>query len=93
MAVLRTEKCIVTGEKATVFCGHVIIRSLFNLTFDKHVDSSVLAGFKDQETFEKTSWVKTPGEESGYLGEWKPEYGIQVELSNTDKERMGIKES
>lgn len=87
MATLRTEKCIVTGEKAVIHSGHVIIRGLYNLEYnDSHVDMSVLAGFKDEET---CSQFKALGPD-GYCGEWKPEFGVEVELNSFDKKRMGI---
>lgn len=67
---LKTEKCIVTGEPANVYTGHVIA---YHSNDDVNV--SVLAGFKDVATSETTK-----SSFGGCFGEWKPEHGIAVDI-------------
>lgn len=63
---LSTERCIVTGEKAFVFTGHLLAVDVEGQTI------KVMAGFRDSETSE--SIRSTPG---GCFGDWRGEYGIQ----------------
>ena len=77
---LQTENCIVTGEKATCWTGHVVAK-----TFE-HDKVSIEAGFKDMETLEagfkdmetlENVQAKNKGS-VGCFGDWKAEDGLQV---------------
>ena len=67
---LQTANCIVTGEKATCWTGHVVAK-----TFE-HDKVSIEAGFKDMETLEDVQ-AKNKGS-VGCFGDWKAEDGLQV---------------
>ena len=87
---LQTANCIVTGEKATCWTGHVVAK-----TFE-HDKVSIEAGFKDMETLEagfkdmetleagfkdmetlENVQAKNKGS-VGCFGDWKAEDGLQV---------------
>lgn len=70
---LKTEKCIVTGEPATCWTGHVLAETLGS-SFDGHAIVAVIAGFANKETIERT-----PSDGGGCYGEWKKEFGVFVD--------------
>lgn len=59
-----TENCIVTGEKATCWTGHVLLNTGLSKI-------KAISGFKDEQTMREF-----PVGVDGYNGEFKREYGL-----------------
>lgn len=71
---LATERCIVTGEPAMVYTGHLLA-----LLDDVRVKIS--AGFKDSETAADLTMSS-----NGCYGNWREEYGITHIIDSEDTE-------
>lgn len=73
---METERCIVTGEPAHCWSGHLVAKANGAIRDDGTMPIftvAVVAGFKDHET---SKLVQSNG--NGCLGEWKPEYGVRL---------------
>ncbi len=78
---LRTTKCIITGRPAEYFAGHVLAH--VHLGPLGHCEPTIIptpvtAGWADIPTMN----AHTPKDYYGCYGEWKPEYGIEVDTDN-----------
>lgn len=74
---LRTKNCIVTGEPATVFSGHVRLRVAGPIQSNFAMPILVLGvttGFKDKSTLDAAT-----ADERGCHGNWKMEYGLTAD--------------
>lgn len=66
---LITERCIVTGEPATVFSGHLYAADA------EGNPVRIAAGFKDSETLDEAMVSAV----AGCFGQWREEYGLRHE--------------
>lgn len=71
----ETERCVVTGNEAKVFTGHVVGYVLCVKGFER-VELVIIAGFASIEVLEGFEF-----RQEGFAGEWKPEYGIRLRTS------------
>lgn len=70
-----TTKCIVTGQLANHWTGHVVAREETS-----GYPIKVLAGFCDQDTM-NAHLQSIKSHELACFGDWKPEYGIVLDES------------
>lgn len=74
---LQTSRCIVTGEPATIWTGHVIATGYGAIRDDGRMPIlkvGILAGFSSHEASKSA-----PSDALGCYGEWKQEHGLMLD--------------
>lgn len=80
---MRTSKCIVTGEPAKVFTGHLLLESYgpidaeFRIKIRKFL---VIAGFASSEQINHRK-----SDVTGCFGDWSPEMGLSATEDHLDE--------
>jgi hypothetical protein len=75
---LRTTKCIVTGETATVWSGHFRAKVYGTVRDDGRIEKhevAVLAGFANSDVCMSADW----SDKNGCFGEWEEKHGIAID--------------